>query len=66
MGRLPEESGERNTGDNPRASHLFLEGDHWGKSHSGHLCPKCKRPLLQSKTDVKQFGCKNCQLVMSL
>jgi hypothetical protein len=67
MGIRPEESGdERNTGDNPRAAHLWIEGHQWGNPHAQHTCPKCRQPLLQSKTNDKQFGCKNCQLVMSL
>lgn len=67
MGVRPGESGDdRNTGDIPRAVHLWIDERTWGKPHPEHPCLKCKQPMLQSKADSKQFGCKNCHLVMSL
>jgi len=67
MGMRPGESGEdKNTGDIPRALHLWMDERAWGRPNQKHLCLKCKQPMMQSKTNTKQFGCNNCRLIMSL
>ena len=67
MGMRPGESGDgRNTGDIPRAIHLWMDKQTWGRPNPKHPCIKCKQPMMQSKKDHKQFGCSNCQIIMSL